>query len=116
MVLTDLQQLKIPTYNKTVRGITVEVNGLPVGLAGVIHTSPNFAFSKIDEELRSHPKLIMSVVHCFNEFLQQYYTTVYATADKDETNAPAILQRMGFKYYQTNLQGDVFRWQRQRLH
>ena len=116
MEATDLQRLEIPTFGKTIRAMTAEVDGVPVAAAGVIHTDPYYAFMTMTDEMRKHPKEIVKVIQGFNDWLSEYYTTVYAVASVEESNAPAVLERVGFRYHMTTTQGDIYQWHRSQFH
>ena len=112
MVATDLQRLKVNTYGATVRGRTIEIDGEPVGVAGVLHQNPPQAFSTMTDALREHPKAIVRFIQAFEEFLQMHYTRVYALASSREKNAPRCLERAGFEPLGTDVDGqEVYRWQ-----
>jgi hypothetical protein len=116
MEATDLTNLEIDTFGKTIRGHVAEIDGRPIAATGVIHTDPNYAFAFMTDEMRKYPREIVRVIRGFSEFLQQYYEVVYAIADIEENNAPAVLRRAGFEYYQTTDQGDVYRWLKPQSH
>jgi len=113
MVSTDLKDLDLLTHGHTVRGHVAEEDGVPVAATGVLHTDPFYAFAQMSDEMRKHPRDVVRVIRGFENFLGTYYKTVYAVADVDESNAPAVLRRAGFKYYQTNTQGDIYVWNKQ---
>lgn len=110
MEATDLFSLNIPTFGKSIRGQVAEVDGEPIAATGVIHTDPFYAFAHLTDEMRKYPREIVKVIQVFETFLEEYYDTVFAVADAGEGNAPAVLQRAGFKYYQSTSQGDIYRW------
>jgi hypothetical protein len=116
MVAKDLTDLELPTFGRTIRGQVAEVDGKTVAATGVLHTSPFYAFAHITPAMRDHPRAIVRVIQGFEEFLTMYYGTVYAIADVNENNAPAVLERAGFKHYQTSLEGEVYRWQQPQYH
>lgn len=113
MTATDLTDLGVPTFGKTIRGQVAEIDGVPVAASGVLHTEPFYAFAQMTDEMRKYPRAVVKVIQGFEDFLSTYYKTVYAAADVDESNAPAVLRRAGFKYYQTNTQGDIYVWNKQ---
>ena len=113
---TDLQALNIPTFGMTVRAMVAELEGSPVAIAGVIHTDPYYAFANLTEVMRSHPKEIVRVIQGFSDWLSENYEVVYAVADVNEANAPSVLQRAGFKYYSTTVEGEVYKWHRPQFH
>lgn len=110
-VATDLQHLKVRTFGASVRGQTIELDGVPVGVAGVLHQVPPQAFSVIGDELRDYPKMIVKFIQQFESFLERNYERVYAVASSGEKNAPSCLRRAGFKFLKmdTNNQ-EVFQW------
>lgn len=112
----DLDLLGVPTYGRTIRGQVAVEEGVPIAIAGVIHTEPFYAFAHLTDAMRRYPKQIMKVIHSFQQFLSEHYTTVYAVADAEELNAVPVLIRAGFEYYMTTIQGDVYRWQTLQSH
>lgn len=113
MVATDLDKFNMAQLGYTVRGIVAEEDGNVIGTAGVIHTEPPYAFAHVLDPMRKYPKAIMKIVRDFDIFLQSNYDAVYAVADTEENNAPRVLHKIGFRYYGTNPQGDVYRWHKQ---
>ena len=113
MEAADLSTFGLGQLGYTVRAIVAEKEGMIVGAAGVVHSEPPYAFAHILDPMRDHPKAIMKVIKDFDIFLQINYDVVYAVADRNENNAPRVLQKIGFEYYMTNAQGDVYRWHKQ---
>ena len=94
------------------RGLTVVKGGVPIGVAGVLHTSPPQAFSVMSDELREHPKTIVRFIRGFEEFLAKHYSSVVAIASSKENNAPACLVRAGFNFLEYNRDGEeIYQWQ-----
>jgi len=111
MVATDLQHLNVDTFGATVRGRTIELDGEPVGIGGVLHQTPRQAFSVMDDKLRKYPKTIVKFFKVFREMLENNYSTVYAIASETESNAPGTLKRMGFEFHSIDNEGrEVYRW------
>ena len=113
---TDLRALEVPTFGKTVRAMVAYIDDAPVAVAGVIHTDPYYAFANMTQAMREHPKEIVRVIQGFSDWLSENYEVVYALADVEESNAPSVLQRAGFKYYSNTVQGDVYKWHRPQFH
>jgi hypothetical protein len=105
---TDMHHIN--HQGKTMRGFVVELDGELVGVAGVLHTVPMHAFSRIDEPLRKYPKAIMTVIRNMKALLTSYKAPVYAIADRGEGNSPKVLERIGFEYQHTNEMGRIFLW------
>lgn len=116
MVATDLSALDVQTFGKTIRGQVAEMDGVPIAAVGVLHAEPFYAFAHMTPEMRKHPRQVVEVIRDFEEFLGTYYTTVYAIADVNESNSPAVLQRAGFKHHQTTTQGEVYKWHKSQSH
>jgi len=111
-VATDLQQLNIETFGVSMRGRTIELDGKPLGVGGVLHQEMPQAFSTMSDELRKYPKTIVKFITSFETMLKKHYTTVYAVASSKEKNAAACLTRAGFEYMNTDSNGqEVYRWQ-----
>lgn len=110
MEATDPILLSVPTFGMSVRAMVAELDGVPVGMAGVLHARPKIAFANLTDEIRKYPSDILRVIDAFGEWLAASYTSVIAIADVEENNAPSVLERIGFKYSHTTTQGDVYRW------
>jgi len=93
----------------TVRGLAIELDGEVVGIAGVLHTNPIQAFSRMDDKLRKHPKTIMKVIKKFKDILSNYNSPIYAIASEKEYNSNKVLERIGFKFFHENEQGRFYR-------
>jgi len=112
MVATDLQHLNVPTFGASVRGQAIELDGVPVGVAGVLHQAIPQAFSVMSDDLRKHPKMIVKFIKQFESFLERNYTRVFAVASSGEKNAPTCLRRAGFEFVEMNRDGqEVFQWE-----
>jgi hypothetical protein len=85
------------SMGKTVRGYAVELDGKVIGIAGVLHTRPLQAFSRMEDELRKHPKTIIEVINTFKDILKNYDMPVYAIASEKEYNSTKVLERIGFE-------------------
>lgn len=85
------------SMGKTVRGYAVELDGKVIGIAGVLHTRPLQAFSRMEDELRKHPKAIIKVIKMFKGILKNYDMPVYAIASETEYNSTKVLKRIGFE-------------------
>jgi len=92
--------------------ITDRPTGDVLGVAGVVHDLPYYAFSEMSDELRAYPKVIMHFIKEFKEFLRKYYVSVYAYAAPYENNADKCLHMAGFKYLYNDMQGEVYKWTR----
>lgn len=110
---TDLTSLSVDTMGQTLRGkvIADKVTGEPLGIAGVLHTEPFYAFSMMTDELREYPKAIVKFMREFSSFLQQHYEAVYAIPAGYEINSRGCLEMIGFRYLYSDMNyGDVYRW------
>lgn len=93
----------------TVRGLAVELDGEVVGIAGVLHSHPIQAFSRMDDKLRKHPKSIMKVIHKFKNIVDRYTSPIYAIASEKEYNSNKVLERIGFEFFYENEQGRFYK-------
>jgi len=85
------------SMGKTVRGYAIELDGEVIGIAGVLHTRPLQAFSRMKDELREYPKTIVKVIKMFKDVLKNYDMPVYAIASETEYNSTKVLERIGFE-------------------
>ena len=93
----------------TVRGLAIELDDEVVGIAGVLHSNPIQAFSRMDDKLRKHPKTIVKVIRKFKDIVSSYSSPIYAIASKREYNSTKVLERIGFKFFHENEQGRFYR-------
>lgn len=93
-------------YAQSLRAIVVEHEGKPVGIAGVLHTSPHQCFSEMSDEMRQSPKTIVKVARAMREILNSYDTKVYAIASIGEKNSSRFLEFVGFN----QVKGDLYIW------
>lgn len=79
----------------------------PVGVAGIIHTTPLQAFSVLDFDTKENARFIVEVVREFRELLRQYEPLpVYAIPATDRDTAAAFLRYVGFE----KIEDGLFRW------
>lgn len=102
----DIEELYGEPFRESVRGVAVDLGDNVVAVAGVIHTNPAQAFSKMKDSLRKHPKTIMKTAHRLKSILDKYETTVYAFASEKEANSRNFLKRVGF----VEIEDGVFKW------
>lgn len=95
------------------RALVIEDDGKPVAIVGVLHTEPMQCFSVMTDPVRRSPKTIVKVALRLRQMLDSYTGTVYALADKNEPNAPRFLKFIGFEYFNTTVQGEIYRWRKQ---
>lgn len=103
---TDILEFYGKPFSESVRGLTVELEGIPVAVAGVIHTNPLQVFSSMKDPLRKYPKTIMKTALRLKSILNKYESPLYAFADEDEKNSVNFLKRVGF----SQLDDGVFKW------
>jgi hypothetical protein len=94
----DLRSFYDESFSQSLRGLTVEMDGLPVLVAFVVNTNPPQAVSWVKDELRKHPKWIMRAAMEFKKVLNRYPCDVYAVADDEEENSENFLKRIGFEH------------------
>ena len=107
---SDVIALCGDTYPQSMRAIVVEHQGEPVGIAGVLNSSPAQCFSTMQDVVRASPKTILKVAKALAGILNQSRGPVYAIADQSEPTAPRFLSHIGFKYLTTTYQGEVDQW------
>jgi hypothetical protein len=93
----------------TVRGLAVELDGEVVGIAGVLHSYPIQAFSRMDDKLRKYPKTIVKVIKMFKAIVDKYDSPIYAIASEKEHNSTKVLERIGFEFFYKNEKGRFYR-------
>lgn len=103
---TDILEFYSKPFPESVRGLAVELEGIPVAIAGVIHTNPLQVFSSIKEPLRKYPITIMKTALRLKSILDKYDSPLYAFADEEEKNSVNFLKRVGFN----ELDDGVFKW------
>lgn len=107
----DVIEMEGEPFDEAMRGIAIysEEEGL-LGYAGVLHTNPLQAFSKMRDGLRKSPKTIVRAAKVFRDVLNKYDQEVIAIASEHEKNAPRFLEFIGFKYKLTNHLGRIYSW------
>lgn len=93
----------------TVRGLAIELDNEVVGIAGVLHSYPIQAFSRMSDELRKYPKTIMKVIRMFKSIVDKYETSIYAIASEEEKNSTKVLERIGFEFLYENERGRFYK-------
>lgn len=101
------------SYNQSLRGLTIEHEGEPIGLAGILHTNPLQCFSEMTDTLRKSPRTIVKCAIKLRDILDSYSVDIYAIANEDEPTAPRFLEYVGFKYVSSTVQGELYKWPRQ---
>lgn len=92
------------------RGLTVEKDGQPIAIAGVLHTSPPQLFSSTTEEIRKSPKTIVKLGHQLALLLEHYKCSVYALADTHIEASDRFLKYLGFLFVGDTSQGRLYQW------
>ena len=80
----------------SVRGITAELDGEVVGIAGLAYAKPIQCFSVIKDELKNRPRDIVRAAKLVREMLDESPLPVYATPDVDAPTACKFLTHIGF--------------------
>lgn len=109
----DINVLCGSQYKQSLRALTVDDDGQPVAIVGVLHTDPLQCFSEMTPAVRKSPKTIVKTALLLRRILDSYSSTVYAIADVNENDAPRFLKMIGFEYECTNNQGEIYRWPQQ---
>lgn len=98
-------------YGASFRGIVADIDGVAVGVAGIVHTDRLQLFSSFGDEVRRYPMLMIRAARKIVKIMGIYDSPVYAIADEEVDGSVNFLEHMGFKHYQ----GRVYRC-RQHLH
>lgn len=96
---------------RSVRALTVELDGEPIAIAGVLYTAPLQVFSIMDDKMRSFPVTIMKTAKRLRNILASYSQPLYALASDEEQNSDEFLQRVGFEFVGENEDGRFYQWQ-----
>lgn len=86
-------------YRYTFKGTVAELDGVPVGIVGVLHTIPLTAFSNISGELKGKIKFIRKYIEQYRELLDSYGVPIYATCSIDIPGASRFLKHVGFQHF-----------------
>lgn len=97
-------------YKESLRGLTAEIDGRPVAIAGILHTSPLQVFSTMRDEMRQYPVSIMKMAVALKSIMKTYECDLLAIADENESNSDAFLQRLGFVFIGENDNGRFYKW------
>ncbi len=93
---------------QSVIGITAELDGRVLGVAGVAFAKPLQAFSFLSEELKKYPRVIVKAVSRLKELFDSFDLPIYATPDTDEVaTADGFLKHVGFE----EIEEGVYQWQ-----
>lgn len=95
-------------YDRSLRGLAVELNGETIAIAGVLHTVPLQVFSLMKDEMRQYPVMIMKTAKRLTQLMRKYDAPLVARADEDEHNSDAFLQRLGFELIGENEDGRFY--------
>ena len=110
---SDVIDLCGDSYPEGMRALVVESDGVPIGIAGILHTMPRQCFSVMKDEIRSSPRVILRVAKQLRPMMDSYDTPIYAIASEDEPTSTRFLEYVGFEYHDTTVQGEVYQWRRQ---
>lgn len=97
-------------YKESMRGLTAEINGRPVAIAGILHTTPLQVFSTMRDEMRQYPVSIMKMAKSLTGIMKDYDSDLLAIANEKESNSDAFLQRLGFVFIGENDNGRFYKW------
>jgi hypothetical protein len=96
------------------RVLVVDQEGELLGIAGLVyHPGQMLAFSSMKDEMRRYPVTIMRTAKRFTEMIERHGESVVAVASKEEANADAFLERVGFQYIGDSRDGRIYKWQTQ---
>ena len=104
---SDVIDIYGKNFEQSMRAVVVEHDGVVMGIAGIIHSSPMQCISIIrDIRLRKSPKTIVKVAKRLRTMLDSYDVEIYAVANKDELDAPKFLEFVGFEHFDK----EVYKW------
>jgi len=88
------------------RGVTAELDGEVIGVAGIMHTNPLQAFMTMREPLKQHRKAIVLGIREFRKLMALYSAPIFAFPNQMEPTARGFLSYVGF----TQESSEVYRW------
>lgn len=109
----DVEALCGQRYPNAIRALTVEHDGEPVAIAGVLHSTPMQCFSTMKDVVRQSPKTIVKCAKQLRNILNCYECRILAIAEDREPTAKRFLEFVGFEYLDTTSQGEIYQWQTQ---
>ena len=108
---TDFEEYYGEKLSCSIKGLTAVINDKIVGMAGIAyHKAGMMAFSKLDDEMKKYPVLIMKTAVRFRQLCSNTKGSIYAIACPKEKTAKNFLSRIGFVYICTNEDGDLYKW------
>lgn len=107
---SDILALYGRSFSESIRGIAAEKEGRVLGIGGVINTAPLQAFSRITDELRKYPKMMVKMGRSLANIMNDYEQPIFAVADAEEKNAGGFLAHIGFEYVESTNVGEVYKW------
>lgn len=99
---------------KSMRAWVMEKDGQVLAIGGVRHmgyTGRPFLFSDIKPEAKKYP---VAMIKGALKALEILDAPVLAIASPEEPGSIRLLTRLGFRWYATSSQGEVFQWQPRR--
>lgn len=94
----DAVELYPEGLSRSFKGITAEIDGKPVGIAGLYFNQNWVAFARIKPELREHKLTIYKASKKLKDMMEQLDKPVFAFADPSISNSDELLLKMGFEY------------------
>jgi len=100
---------------KSMRAFVALLDGAVIAIAGV-YKDPFYlvAFSDMKDAMRSRKKDIARLTRANMAAIEARARPVIAFASCKEANATAFLQKLGFRYEGTTVNGETYSWQPQR--
>ncbi len=97
--------------SRTVKGFCAELEGRPVGVAGIYYMPDHVvAFCNVTEDGGRDKRAMAVALRKFSHLLNSMDVPVFAIADKSLPEAENFLMRCGFKYLNKGPNGEVFVW------
>lgn len=109
----DVEALHPEVAGISYRAWVAELDGQPTGVIGLALTRPRAClFCGFKEELRPHLKTmpVLRLLKKVETMFKARGLPVFALRDKNEPEAGALLERMGFEYFGEVDGDDVYRW------
>ena len=91
----DVLAIEGKAYAHSFRGVTAELDGRVIGVAGVMYSCPAQCFSNIKPELKKHKRAFVEAIKILRDILSES-GEVYANASQTEATAPQLLRHAGF--------------------
>jgi hypothetical protein len=106
----DVMSMTGTTFDDNIWALAVERDGELLGIAGIQYSHPRMCFGNIKPELKNYPRELVRLAHRVTDKVADSKVPVYAIANEDEATAPGFLTHVGFEYFMTAPEGEIYKW------